>query len=74
MRLIYTNGFGEQERKEIRQVIFSNMVVAFKIIREEMIDMGLKYEKTETEVRMRPISRIDCCSMETGSRIAHQRG
>lgn len=50
MRLIYTNGFGEQERKEIRQVIFSNMVVAFKIIREEMIDMGLKYERPATEV------------------------
>ena len=43
MRLIYTDGFGVHERKEVRQVIFSNMVVAFKIIGEEMRDLGLDY-------------------------------
>ena len=50
MRLIYTDGFAEHERKEVRQVIFSNMVVAFKIIAEEMRDLGLQYENRETEV------------------------
>ncbi|MCJ1329191.1 hypothetical protein MMC10_005869 [Thelotrema lepadinum] len=44
MRLIYTDGFGTHERKEVRQVIFSNMVVAFKIIGEEMRDLGLDFE------------------------------
>ena len=44
MRLIYTDGFGTHERKVVRQVIFSNMVVAFKIIGEEMRDLGLDYE------------------------------
>ena len=44
MRLIYTDGFALNERKEVRQVIFSNMVVAFKIIGEEMRDLGLDYE------------------------------
>lgn len=43
MRLIYTDGFGIPERKEVRQVIFSNMVVAFKIIGEEMRDLGMEY-------------------------------
>ena len=43
MRLIYTDGFGVHERKEVRQVIFSNMVVAFKIIGEEMRDLGMDY-------------------------------
>ena len=50
MRLIYTDGFPLHERKEVRQVIFSNMVVAFKIIAEEMRDLGLQYENKETEV------------------------
>ena len=50
MRLIYTDGFQEHERKEVRQVIFSNIVVAFKIIAEEMRDLGLQYENRETEV------------------------
>ncbi|MCJ1239459.1 hypothetical protein MMC14_007455 [Varicellaria rhodocarpa] len=49
MRLIYTDGFQEHERKEVRQVIFSNIVVAFKIIAEEMRDLGLQYENQETE-------------------------
>lgn len=50
MRLIYTDGFGSHERKEVRQVIFSNMVVAFKIIGEEMRDLGLDYEFSDSLV------------------------
>ena len=51
MRLIYTEGFTLHERKEVRQVIFSNMVVAFKIIAEEMRDLGLQYSNPSTEVK-----------------------
>jgi guanine nucleotide-binding protein subunit alpha, other len=50
MRLIHNDGFTVHERKEIRQVIFSNMVVAFKVIAEEMRDLGLTYELEGTEV------------------------
>ena len=50
MRLIYTDGFGTHERKEVRQVIFSNMVVAFKIIGEEMRDLGLDFEHSDSLV------------------------
>ncbi|MCJ1224569.1 hypothetical protein MMC12_001214 [Toensbergia leucococca] len=49
MRLIHTDGFPLNERKEIRQVIFSNMVVAFKIIAEEMREAGSQYEYSESE-------------------------
>ena len=52
MRLIYTEGFTLHERKEVRQVIFSNMVVAFKIIAEEMRDLGLQYSNPSTEVSL----------------------
>ena len=50
MRIIYSEGFHLDERKEIRQVIFSNMIVAFKIIAEEMRDLGEKYNNPESEV------------------------
>ena len=50
MRLIYADGFQTHERKEIRQVIFANMIVAFKIISEEMRDLGLDYQLKESPV------------------------
>lgn len=50
MRIIYSEGFHLDERKEIRQVIFSNMIVAFKIIAEEMRDLGERYNNPESEV------------------------
>ena len=53
MRIIYSEGFHVEERKEIRQVIFSNMVVAFKIIAEEMREIGLDYKIPESHV-LRP--------------------
>lgn len=51
MRIIYSEGFHLDERKEIRQVIFSNMVVAFKIIAEEMREHGQDYQDPNSEVR-----------------------
>ena len=52
MRIIYAEGFHLDERKEVRQVIFSNMIVAFKIIAEEMRELGVNYERPESEVRL----------------------
>lgn len=50
MRIIYSEGFHMEERKEVRQVIFSNMIVAFKIIAEEMRELGIEYENPTSEV------------------------
>lgn len=50
MRIIHTGGFQLDERKEARQVIFSNLVVAYKIIIEEMKDMGVEFENRQSEV------------------------
>lgn len=50
MRIIYSEGFHMEERKEVRQVIFSNMIVAFKIIAEEMRELGIEYENSTSEV------------------------
>lgn len=56
MRIIYSEGFHLDERKEVRQVIFSNMIVAFKIIAEEMRDLGINYENNESHVSLYLIS------------------
>jgi hypothetical protein len=58
MRLIYTEGFGLHERKEVRQVIFANMIVAFKIIGEEMRDLGMSYELEKSPVRSSRMKRV----------------
>lgn len=50
MRIIYSEGFHLDERKEVRQVIFSNMIVAFKIIAEEMREIGMDYEDSQSHV------------------------
>lgn len=50
MRIIYSEGFHLDERKEIRQVIFSNMIVAFKIIAEEMRELGHDYQNPDSDV------------------------
>ncbi|MCJ1387079.1 hypothetical protein MMC17_010208 [Xylographa soralifera] len=49
MRLIYANGFPAHERKEIRQVIFANMVTSFRVIAEEMKDYGYEYANDQTQ-------------------------
>jgi len=51
MRIIYSEGFRLDERKEVRQVIFSNMIVAFKIIAEEMRELGLDYGNDKSQVK-----------------------
>ena len=59
MRIIYSEGFRLDERKEVRQVIFSNMIVAFKIIAEEMRELGLEYENDVSPVSISyPIMKI----------------
>lgn len=55
MRLIYTEGFSQQERKEVRQVIFANLIVAFKIIAEEMRELQLEYRNGKSKVRLFPV-------------------
>ncbi|KAL9604006.1 MAG: hypothetical protein Q9219_000768 [cf. Caloplaca sp. 3 TL-2023] len=59
MRIIYSEGFHLDERKEVRQVIFSNMIVAFKIIAEEMREIGMDYENQESHEAERVIAAAE---------------
>lgn len=59
MRIIYSEGFHLDERKEIRQVIFSNMIVAFKIIAEEMRELGQDYQNSDSEEHEKVIAAAE---------------
>lgn len=54
MRIIYAEGFRPDERREVRQIIFSNMIVAFKIIAEEMRELGVEYKNQKSQVYFLP--------------------
>lgn len=54
MRIIYAEGFRPEERREVRQIIFSNMIVAFKIIAEEMRELGVEYQNQKSQVYFPP--------------------
>ena len=68
MRIIYSEGFRMDERKEVRQVIFSNMIVAFKIIAEEMRELGLEYENEKSPVRQKPTPSLNKAYIRAGLR------
>lgn len=51
MKILHANGFSMDERKEIRPIIFSNLIVAFKIIIDEMSSLGIEFENQDSEVR-----------------------
>lgn len=51
MRIIYTGGFTQNERKQWRVVIFSNLVDAFRILLTAMEDHNTYFENEENHVR-----------------------
>ena len=50
MKILHANGFSQDERREIRPIIFSNLIVAFKIIIDEMSQLDISFEIKESEV------------------------
>ena len=62
MRIINSNGFQEDERHQIRAVIYSNLIIAFRVLLEIMYDEKIEFtseqarsaaetiQQTETEV------------------------
>jgi guanine nucleotide-binding protein subunit alpha len=52
MRIIHDGGFPLEERRSNRSVIYSNMIVAFKVLLEIMSKEGIDFEKEETMVSL----------------------
>lgn len=44
MRIIHSRGFPEEERHQTRAIIYSNIVIAFKVLLEIMNTEGIDFE------------------------------
>jgi len=66
MRVIYAEGFFHSEREDVREVIFSNVMVALKIIAEERRELGLHYQNDSSYVSLleeveEDYTNLKCC-------------
>lgn len=61
MRIIHAGGFPADERRQNRAVIYSNMIVAFKILLDIMKAEKIDYELEETKVRLDLCKRVQEC-------------
>jgi hypothetical protein len=50
MRIIHSRGFPEEERHQTRAVIYSNIVIAFKVLLDIMNSENIKFEDDDTKV------------------------
>jgi guanine nucleotide-binding protein subunit alpha len=59
MRIIHSGGFPEDERRQNRAVIYSNLVVAFKVLMEIMQTQKIEFEKESNKVCSLCCPRMD---------------
>lgn len=50
MRIIHTRGFQSEERHQTRAVIYSNIVIAFKVLLDIMNAENIEFEHDKTKV------------------------
>jgi guanine nucleotide-binding protein subunit alpha len=50
MRIIHTNGFQVDERRQIKAVIYSNMIIAFRVLLEIMQTEEIDFGNEKTRV------------------------
>jgi guanine nucleotide-binding protein subunit alpha len=50
MRIIHTNGFQVDERRQIKAVIYSNIIIAFRVLLEIMQTEDIEFADEKTKV------------------------
>lgn len=50
MRIIYSDGFSEDERRQTRAVVYSSIIVAFKVLLDIMSAKNIDFETTRARV------------------------
>jgi guanine nucleotide-binding protein subunit alpha len=50
MKLIYAQGFSKAEKEEWRDIIFNNILSAFKVILDAMEELTIEFDNKENEV------------------------
>jgi guanine nucleotide-binding protein subunit alpha, other len=50
MRIIHDGGFPDEEKRQIRAVIYSNMIIAFRLLLEIMNTEGYSFADEKTKI------------------------
>lgn len=59
MRIIHTKGFEEDERIQVKAVIYSNVIMAFRVLLEIMNDHNIEFAKDATATHAEMIEHVD---------------
>ncbi|KAI5307620.1 hypothetical protein KEM55_007825 [Ascosphaera atra] len=59
MRIIHAGGFPQDERRQARAVIYSNLVVAFKVLLDIIRTEEIEFEHSQTEVLAKLLDDIE---------------
>lgn len=59
MRIIHSRGFPEEERHQTRAVIYSNIVIAFKVLLDIMNAEDIDFEFEKTKVNIHPAPSVE---------------
>jgi len=62
MRLIYTQGFAPQERKQWRVTIFNNLINAYQCIQAAMEEHEVEFALQDSDVRA-SFPHVSCCKL-----------
>jgi len=59
MRIIHSSGFQEDERIQVKAIIYSNVVVAFRVLHEIMRDENISFAREETRSHAELLDSIE---------------
>jgi guanine nucleotide-binding protein subunit alpha, other len=59
MRIIHERGFPDEERRQIRAVIYSNMVIAFRLLLEIMSTEAFGFADEKTKIYAETVEAAD---------------
>ena len=59
MRIIHDRGFPDEERRQIRAVIYSNMIIAFRLLLEIMNNEAYGFADEKTKIHAETVEATD---------------
>jgi guanine nucleotide-binding protein subunit alpha, other len=71
MRIIHERGFPDEERRQIRAVIYSNMVIAFRLLLEIMSTEGFGFADEKTKIHA---ETVEAMWLDSGVQLAVAKG
>ena len=59
MRIIHADGFQVDERRQLKAVIYSNMIIAIRMLLDIMRSEGIKFGEEKTKVHIELLEETD---------------